>query len=98
VLSISSSEFSAYIQYVFREQNQTAIALAFAQEAAAADRERLLALEDALLKACTELNALAAARRDDNAPGLRRQARMARTAPTCEAATLEVRAALDERM
>ena len=95
VLSFNSSEFSDYFQYVFREQNQTATALAFAQEAAVVDRERLLTLEDALLGACAELNALASARRDDNVPGLRQQARMARTAPACEAATLEVRAALD---
>jgi hypothetical protein len=92
---VSSREFRGYVERVFREQNQAATALAFAQEGAeGTDYERLLELEDTLLEACAELNALASARRDDRAPGLREQGRMARTAPECESATRRVRGGL----
>ncbi len=87
-LALNSTEFREYVERVFREQNQAATALAFAQDEASGTRyETLLALEDALLEACADLNALAAARRDDRALGLRRQARMAATAPGCESST-----------
>ena len=77
-----------YVERVFREQNQAATALAFAQDDASGARyETLLQLEDVLLEACASLNALATARRDNRVLGLRRQARMATTVPSCESMT-----------
>ena len=95
-LRLDSAEFQGYVERVFREQNQTATALAFAQDAATGGRyERLLELEDALLEACAALNTLASARRDERTLGLRAQARMARTAPDCEAAAQRAQADLE---
>jgi len=95
-LRLNSSEFRVYVERVFREQNAAATALAFAQEEASGIRyDTLLEFEDALLAACAELNALAAARRDDRALGVREQARMATTAPGCEATTQRTQEALD---
>lgn len=85
------------MERVFREQNAVATALAFAQDEASGVRyDTLLEFEDALLTACAELNALAAARRDSRALGVREQARMATTAPGCEATTQGTQEALDE--
>ncbi len=95
-LALNSTEFREYVERVFREQNQAATALAFAQdESSGARYETLLELEDALLEACADLNEVAAARRDDRALGLRRQARMAATAPNCESTTRQTQEALD---
>ena len=95
-LRLNSLEFRDYFERVFREQNQVATTLAFAQDEASRIRyETLLQLEDALLEACADVNALAAARRDNRALGLRLQARMATTAPSCEATTRRTREALD---
>jgi len=95
-LTLTSPELRAYVERVFREQNQAATALAFAQDDASGTRyETLLELEDGLLEACASLNALAAARRDNRDLGLRRQARMVTTAPDCESTTLRTREALD---
>jgi hypothetical protein len=95
-LALNSTEFREYVERVFREQNQAATALAFAQdESSGARYETLLELEDALLEACADLNEVAAARRDDRALGLRRQARMAATAPSCESTTRQTQEALD---
>ncbi len=95
-LALNSSEVREYVERVFREQNQAATALAFAQDDASGTRyETLLELEDVLLEACAGLNELAAARRDDRALGLRQQARMAATAPSCESTTRRTREALD---
>ncbi len=95
-LRLDSPEFRVYVERVFREQNAAATALAFAQEEASGVRyDRLLEFEDALLTACAELNALAAARRDSRALGVREQARMATTAPGCEATTQGIQESLD---
>ncbi len=95
-LALNSTDFREYVERVFREQNQAATALAFAQdESSGARYETLLELEDALLEACADLNEVAAARRDDRALGLRRQARMAATAPGCESTTRQTQEALD---
>jgi hypothetical protein len=95
-LTLNSPELRDYVERVFREQNQAATALAFAQDEASGNRyETLLQLEDALLEACADLNELAAARRDNRALGLRRQARMATTAPSCESSTRQTEEALD---
>ena len=91
VLRPGSREFQDYAQHVFREQNRVASVLAFAQD----DVNPVLAdslrgLEDQLLTACADLNALAAARRDNRLPGIREQRRMAGTVPLCESATRQV--------
>jgi hypothetical protein len=92
-----SSEFRAYVEQVFREQNQVASDLAFALEAASAGvpPEDLAAAEDALLMACAGLNELAALRRDEQRLGPRRGLKAARTAADCEIAARSARAALD---
>jgi hypothetical protein len=90
-LAIRSPEFRNYVEHVFREQNRVATALLFAQEEAEGGRaQTLLGLEDSLLLACAGLNELAAARRDERPVSIARQARVAREAPGCEAATLSV--------
>jgi hypothetical protein len=95
-LRLNSPEFRVYVERVFRDQNAVATALAFAQDEASGDRyDTLLEFEDALLTASAELNALAAARRDCRALGVREQARMATTAPGCEATTQEIQEVLD---
>lgn len=95
-LALNSTEFREYVERVFREQNQAATALAFAQDDSSGTRyETLLELEDALLEACADLNEVAAARRDDRALGLRQQASMAATAPNCESMTRQTQDALD---
>ena len=95
-LTLNSPEFREYVERVFREQNQAATALAFAQDDASGARyETLLQLEDVLLEACASLNALAAARRDNRVLGLRRQARMATTVPSCESMTRQTQEAFD---
>ncbi len=95
-LTLNSPQLRDYVERVFREQNRVATALAFAQDEASGTRyETLLRLEDALLEVCADLNALAAARRDNRALSLRRQATMAMTAPSCESTTRRTEAALD---
>ncbi len=89
-LRISSPEFRSYVERVFREQNEVATALAFAQTDAA-DGSELVALEDDLLAVCAELNELAVARRDGRSVSMSRQATLAATAPACEAAVADVR-------
>jgi hypothetical protein len=101
-MPFGSSEFRAYVEGVFREQNKTASDLAFAIDAAREDaagsgpaRARELgSAEDALLAACDGLNELAASRRDDRRVSVRRSAAIARKAPQCERATLAARALL----
>ena len=95
-LRLSSPAFREYVEQVFREQNQVVTALAFAQADASGSRfDTLIELEDELLAACAELNALAVARRDDVVLGLRQQARMAATAPDCESTTARSRQVLN---
>lgn len=96
-LAMRSPEFQGYVERVFREQNRVATELLYAQERAAGGQyDALLGLEDALLRACEGLNELAAARRDDRRLSLLRRARLARSSPGCEAATLQTEAALEE--
>jgi hypothetical protein len=97
-LRISSDEFAAYAERVFREQNRVASDLAFAL-ADAEDEDgpkyrALAAAEDALLDACAGLNEVAARRRDGERPGALRGLRAAREAPGCERATTAAEAAL----
>jgi hypothetical protein len=93
-LALASSEFRAYAEQVFREQNRVASELAFALEAPTPDPE-LIEAEESLLAACSSLNAVAAARRDGDELSVAEQARAGRDAPRCEAAIAVAQAALD---
>ena len=88
-LKLTSPEFRAYVERVFREQNRVADELAFALDGAAAPAAGLAAAEQSLLEACAGVNELATARRDERRLGLRRRAASARSVPACERATLE---------
>ena len=88
-LSMTSLEFRAYAEAVFREQNRVATELAFALEArdlAPADAARLESAEQRLLGACEGLNDIAVGRREGRDLGRLQQASAARRAPQCERA------------
>ena len=92
-LGLTSADFRAYVERVFREQNRVASDLGFALE----DRTdaALTAAEDELLAACAGVNELATLRRDEQSPGLKRGSAAAHTVPACERATRDARAALE---
>ena len=96
-LAMTSPEFSAYVESVFRAQNRIATELAFALETGefdSAGSARLESAESELLVACAGLNEIAAERRDGRARGRLGQAEVARQAPECERATRDAEAAL----
>lgn len=99
-LGLTSSEFRAYVERVFRDQNKVASDLAFALDDATASGgsapPELSAADDALLKACAGLNELATSRRDQADLGVRKSASAARSAPECERATQAAQMALRE--
>ena len=99
-LGLTSSEFRAYVERVFRDQNKVASDLAFALDDATASGGSpppdLAAAEDALLEACSGLNELATSRRDQAELGVRKSASAARSAPDCERATRAAQTALRE--
>ncbi len=100
-LGLTSSEFRAYIERVFRDQNKVASDLAFALDDATASGgsapPELTAAEDALLKACAGVNELATSRRDQEDLGVRKSASAARSAPECERGTHAAKTALEQR-
>ncbi len=89
-LALTSPEFRAYVERVFREQNRIADEVAFALDSPAAQQGPLAAGEQRLLEACAGVNELATARRDEQRLGARRSLRAARTVPTCEEAARSV--------
>ncbi len=93
-LALTSQEFRAYVERVFREQNRVADELAFALEAADGARNELAVAEQRLLEACAGVNELATARRDEVSLGVRRSLDTARSVPECEKATQAVAATL----
>jgi hypothetical protein len=96
-LRLSSPDFPAYAERVFRAQNRVATDLAFALEAPElepADTMALEAAEQTLLDACAGLNEVATERRDGQAAGRVRAARAARRVPDCERATAEATTAI----
>jgi hypothetical protein len=93
-LALQSEEFRGYVERVFREQNRVADELAFALEAPGSERGELAVAEQRLLEACTAVNELATARRDELQLGLRRSLSAARTVPHCEQTTRSVAEAL----
>ncbi len=94
-LALTSSEFSAYAERVFREQNRLADQFAFALEDAATVPPAVAAAEQTLLETCAQLNELATARRDGRSLGAKRSAAAARSVPACEEATRRAAAQLD---
>lgn len=97
---VGSAGFRSYVEQVFRDQNETADALAFALEdldPAQADAAAALdGAETSILAACRELNRLAVSRRDGVKMGARDSLAAARTAPDCERASRAARRVLDD--
>jgi hypothetical protein len=100
-LGLTSTEFRAYVERVFRDQNKVASDLAFALDDATssggAAPPALTAAEDRLLEACSGVNELAISRRDQSDLGVRKSASAARSAPDCERATRAAQTALREQ-
>jgi len=86
-LRLASPEFRAYVERVFREQNELADRFAFAAEDQPSAAEALVTAEQTLLGACAGVNELATARRDSRRLGMRRSLDLARSVPGCEQAT-----------
>jgi hypothetical protein len=93
-LRLASPEFRAYVEQVFREQNELADALAFATEDQPSPPVALAEAEQVLQSACTGVNELATARRDSRPLGMRHSLELARSVPGCERATRQVRGVL----
>ena len=83
-LALTSPQFRAYVERVFREQNRVADRFAFALEDEHAAPAGVAAAEQSLLDACAELNELATARRDERHLSLRQRSAAARSVPMCE--------------
>jgi hypothetical protein len=97
-LQLTSPEFRAYVERVFREQNRVADELAFALATDSnSPAQRLEGAEQTLLVACAGINELATARRDSQSLGLRRSAELARGVPECERATRAATTALSQK-
>jgi len=85
-----SAAFAAYVEVVFRRQNEIAAELALVLEREPAGSERFAELEDAelaLLTDCRSLNEVARARRNGEPASGLGALRRARRAPDCERAT-----------
>jgi hypothetical protein len=96
-MGIRSDEFSAYVEAVFRRQNELAADLILALDTEDVGSERYLQLEDAELElqtACIALNAMALARRDGEEVGGIGALKQARQAPECESSTLRAASVL----
>lgn len=88
-MALRSDEFQAYVEAVFRRQNELSTALALVIDAEPSDSARLGRLEDVeldLLRSCSGLNEIARARRDDEDVGGLAALKRARQAPACERA------------
>jgi hypothetical protein len=83
-LPLTSPEFRAYVESVFREQNRVADEFAFATEGQRDVPPGVTAAEQSLLDACAALNELATARRDDQHLSLRKRSAAGRSVPMCE--------------
>jgi hypothetical protein len=88
-LTAPSSEFRAYVEAVFREQNRVATDLAFALESAidVASQSEIENAERELIAACATLNEIATERRAGRELSRQRQVDAAKSAPQCERAT-----------
>ena len=99
-MSLRGAAFREYVEQVFRLQNRVSSEIAFALEAPerieSEQSSRLELADTALFEACESLNELAVRRRDGRGMRLFADAHAARTAPDCERAADEGRAALLE--
>jgi hypothetical protein len=96
-MGLRSDDFAAYVETVFRRQNEVASELALEIEGEDPDSARygeLDAAELALLDACLGLNELAAHQRDGEPLRGFRALERARQAPDCERAAEAAAAAL----
>jgi hypothetical protein len=99
-LRTNSGEFRDYAEEVFRTHNEVATSLAYALddvEAAGPNTgpyQRLANADDRMMKACSPLDELAVARRDNRQVSLRQLTAMARSVPDCERATLAAQASI----
>jgi hypothetical protein len=97
-LRVSSREFRAYAERIFRLQNEVASEIALRlEDAEPADVSALEAAEDALLDACAQLNATAARRRDGGGVRPFSDLSTARSVPACETAALAAQRQLTTR-
>jgi hypothetical protein len=96
-LTAPSSEFRAYVEAVFREQNRVATDLAFALESTtdAATQGEIEMAERDLIAACAALNEVATERRLGSELSRQRQIDAARSAPQCERAAREAAVTLE---
>jgi hypothetical protein len=94
-LGLTSPEFRAYVERVFREQNRLADELAFALEDERGAPADVAAAEQSLQDACAALNELATARRDERPLSLRQRSASARSVPMCERTMRASAATLD---
>ena len=83
-LTLTSPEFRAYVERVFREQNRVADQFAFALEGVRDAPANVTAAEQSLQEACAALNELATARRDELPLSVSQRSTSARSVPTCE--------------
>jgi hypothetical protein len=89
-MPLRSEAFGAYVEEVFRRQNDVAARLSLELERESPETGRYTLLEDAelaLLTACGSLNEIARARRDGERIGGLGGLRRARRTPDCELAT-----------
>ena len=94
-LTLTSPQFRAYVERVFREQNRVADQFAFALEDNRDVPTGVAAAEQSMQEACAALNELATARRDDRHLSLRKRSESARSVPTCERTMRTSAATLD---
>ena len=94
-LALTSPEFRAYVERVFREQNKVADQFAFALEDERGAPAGVTAAEQSLLDACAALNELATARRDERHLSVRQRSGAARSVPMCERTMRASAATLD---
>jgi len=83
-LALTSPQFRAYVERVFREQNRVADQFAFALEDNRDVPAGVTAAEQSMQDACAALNELATARRDDRRLSLRQRSASARSVPNSE--------------
>jgi len=94
-LRLTSPEFRAYVERVFREQNRVADQFAFALEDEHGAPAGVAAAEQSLQDACAALNELATARRDERHLSVRQRSAAARSVPMCERTLRASTATLD---
>jgi hypothetical protein len=96
-MPVRSDTFAAYVEEVFRRQNEVVAELALALDRESPETERFVLLEEAelaLLTECRGLNEMAREQRNGEQPGGLGALKRARQAPDCERATARAAALL----